>query len=79
MKETLKNGQEFIEDYEKQLAEGVKFDEAYVRKVENLRKTLEEQQRKFNEETNSVQARTLMNEWGATSVEDMRVLQRTEG
>ena len=71
MLKTLADGKDMLEKYDEKMAElaksGMTYEDSYVQKMEAFRKTIEEEEKKFNSEVSD-----LMNEWAATSVEDMR-------
>ena len=73
MLNTLADGKDMLEKYDEKMAElaksGMTYEASYVQKMEAFRKTIEGEEKKFNSEVSD-----LMNEWAATSVEDMRAI-----
>lgn len=66
---TLRNFEGLLDEYDKNIENGVKYSEEYVAKIESIRKQLAYEQFKLGEN-----AKVLMAQWSATSIDDVRKL-----
>lgn len=66
---TLRNFEGLLDEYDKNVENGVKYSEEYVAKIASIRKQLADEQFKLGEN-----AKVLMAQWSATSIDDVRKL-----